>query len=111
MARPLTPAVFHILVSLADGSLHGYAIMKRVDAESAGRVSMGPGTLYGSLKRMIETDLVRDAAEEVDEDERRIRYELTAAGRTALAGELERYRDVVARTAGIVLPGLPRHAD
>mgnify|MGYP005610469377 FL=1 len=110
MARPLTPAVFHILVSLADGPLHGYAIMKRVDTESAGRVNMGPGTLYGSLKRMIDADLVLEAAADVHEDERRIRYELTAAGHVALAAELERYRDVVARTAGTVVPRL-RHAE
>src|SRR3989442_9831463 len=57
---PLPPATFHILLALADGELHGYAIMKGVAARSEGAVRLGPGTLYGSLKRLLEAGLVAE---------------------------------------------------
>jgi DNA-binding PadR family transcriptional regulator len=94
---PLTPAVLHILVALSHGERHGYSIMKQVESDSAGRVKMGPGTLYGSLKRMSESGLLRES--EQRDDERRVYYEITEEGRQALDGELERYRSVVALTA------------
>jgi DNA-binding PadR family transcriptional regulator len=100
--RPLTPAVFHILLALADGPRHGYGIMKQVAIDSGGSVSMGPGTLYGSIGRMMDGGLVREGASRADpalDDERRIYYELTAAGQGALGTELARYRDVVAVAA------------
>ncbi len=100
---PLTPAVLHILLALWGGERHGYGIMKQVEADSAGRVKMGPGTLYGSIGRMTEAGLVRESAKRVDpevDDERRIYYELTAAGRVALKAELNRYRGVVAVADG-----------
>ncbi len=96
---PLTPAVFHILLALSQGERHGYGIMKQVEADSRGAVAMGPGTLYGSIKRMIEAGLIQECDKRVDpemDDERRIYYELTPAGSAALAVELQRYRDVVA---------------
>jgi len=96
---PLTPAVLHILLALSQGEGHGYGIMKLVEADSRGKVTMGPGTLYGSIKRMMEAGLIRESAKRVDpemDDERRIYYELTGAGRMALGAELERYRGVVA---------------
>ena len=95
---PLTPAVFHILLALADGALHGYGIMKQVEADSQGKVTMGPGTLYGSLKRMLDAGLVRESDKRVDpamDDQRRIYYQLTASGAQALAAELERYQRIV----------------
>ncbi len=95
---PLTPAVLHILLALATRERHGYGIMKQVSADSKDNVKMGPGTLYGSLGRMIEAGLIRESARKVDpeiDDERRIYYEITALGKTTLAAELERYRDVV----------------
>ncbi len=95
---PLTPAVLHILLALSVEDRHGYAIMKQVEADSHGKVKMGPGTLYGSLKRMIDGGLVRESQRKTDpelDDERRIYYEITAAGQRALAAELERYREVV----------------
>ena len=63
---PLTPAVFHILLALSSGERHGYGIMKQVEADSQGNVTMGPGTLYGSLKRMLDAGLVRESDKRVD---------------------------------------------
>ena len=100
---PLTPAVLHILLALSTGERHGYGIMKQVQADSQGKTKMGPGTLYGSVGRMIEAGLIREFDKRVDPemgDERRIYYELTGAGRTALEGELKRYRDVVSVAEG-----------
>ncbi len=96
---PLTPAVLHILLALSPGERHGYAIMKQVEADSAGKVKMGPGTLYGSLGRMIDAGLIRESDKRVDpklDDERRVYYKIAAAGQKALAAELQRYREVVA---------------
>lgn len=96
---PLTPAVLHILLALSSGERHGYGIMKEVEAESQGKVKMGPGTLYGSLGRMIQAGLIRESDKKVDpklDDERRIYYAITGLGKAKLAAELERYREVVA---------------
>ncbi len=95
---PLTPAVFHILLALSNGERHGYGIMKQVEADSQGKVSMGAGTLYGSLKRMLDAGLVEESDKRVDpdmDDERRIYYQLTGVGARALAAELERYKRIV----------------
>ena len=73
--------------------------MKQVESESQGKVKMGPGTLYGSLGRMIEPGLIRESDKKIDpdlDDERRVYYEITGLGQNALAAELERYREVVA---------------
>lgn len=96
---PLTPAVLHILLALSATERHGYGIMKQVESDSQGKVKMGPGTLYGSLGRMIEAGLIRESDKKVDpkmDDERRVYYKITAAGQKALMLELERYREVVA---------------
>ena len=96
---PLTPAVLHILLALSQKVRNGYGIMKQVEADSRGAVTMGPGTLYGSMKRMIEAGLIQECDKRVDpemDDERRIYYALTPVGSAALAAELQRYRDVVA---------------
>jgi len=97
--KPLTPAVLHILLALANEARHGYGIMKQVQADSQGRVTMGPGTLYGSISRMLDAGLIREctakAAAEVD-DERRVYYTITGLGSKALQEELKRYQDVVA---------------
>jgi DNA-binding PadR family transcriptional regulator len=95
---PLTPAVFHILLALSGGERHGYGIMKQVETDSQGKVSMGPGTLYGSLKRMLDAGLVRESDKHVDlemDDERRIYYQITGMGAEALAAELARYQRIV----------------
>ena len=97
--KPLTPAVLHILLALSTKERHGYGIMKQVESDSQGKVNMGPGTLYGSLGRMIEAGLIRESDKRVDtelDDERRIYYGITGLGQKALAAELERYREVMA---------------
>jgi DNA-binding PadR family transcriptional regulator len=83
---PLTPAVFHILLALADGPLHGYAIMQAVDSSSG--ADMGPGTIYGSLERMEASGLVKEVATRSD-DRRRV-FALLPAGRRRLETEAER---------------------
>ena len=96
---PLTPAVLHILLALSTEERHGYGIMKQVESESRGKVKMGPGTLYGSIGRMVEAGLIRESDKKVDpemDDERRVYYKITGRGRATLAAELERYREVVA---------------
>ena len=96
---PLTPAVLHILLALSTEERHGYGIMKQVESDSQGKVKMGPGTLYGSLGRMMEAGLIRESDKKVDrklDEERRVYYKITALGQAALAAELERYREVVA---------------
>jgi len=96
---PLTPAVLHILLALSTKERHGYGIMKQVEADSQARVYMGPGTLYGSLGRMIEAGLIRESDKKIDpdmDDERRVYYKITGLGQKALAAELKRYREVVA---------------
>ena len=96
--KPLTPAVLHILLALSTGERHGYGIMKQVESDSQGKVNMGPGTLYGSIGRMIEAGLIRESDKRVDaelDDERRIYYKITGLGEKMLAAELERYREVV----------------
>lgn len=85
---PLTPAVFHILLALADGPLHGYGIMQAVEAATGGEPPMGPGTIYGSLQRMEEAGLVKELASRTDD--RRRAFTLEPAGRRALAQEAER---------------------
>src|SRR5665213_2601780 len=92
--NPLTPAVFHILLALSTKERHGYDIMKQVKESSNGNVSMGPGTLYGSLKRMMNDELVEEVASK-DDSERRIYYRLTSKGKKALGHELKRYQGVI----------------
>jgi DNA-binding PadR family transcriptional regulator len=96
---PLTPAVFHILLALSTEERHGYGIMKQVEAESQGKVKMGPGTLYGSIGRMLEAGLICESDKKVDpelDDERRVYYQISALGLKALAAELQRYREIIA---------------
>jgi DNA-binding PadR family transcriptional regulator len=84
---PLTPAVFHILLALVGQERHGYDIMQQVKSDSEGAVKMGPGTLYGSLDRMIDAGLV---AKGNTRDPRRIYYRLTTLGLATIRAETER---------------------
>lgn len=100
---PLTPAVFNILLALADGEKHGYAIMLEVEQNTEGGVKMGPGTLYGSIKRMLETGLIRESGERPDsalDDQRRRYYELTGLGGRVARLEAQRLAGQV-RLAGL----------
>ena len=90
---PLTPAVFNILLALADSEKHGYGIMLEVEANTKGQVIMGPGTLYGSIKRMLKAGLIEESDERADpemDDQRRKYYKLTNLGRRVLHMEAER---------------------
>ncbi|SNT60743.1 Transcriptional regulator PadR-like family protein [Asanoa hainanensis] len=96
---PLTPAVLHILLALSAEERHGYGIMKQVESDSGGKVKMGPGTLYGSIRRMSDAGLISESDKKIDpklDDERRVYYRITALGQQTLAAELQRYRQVVA---------------
>ena len=103
---PLTPAVFHILLALAEEERHGYSIMQQVAATTEGPVKMGPGTLYGTIKRLLRARLIEKSDERPDpelDDERRLYYRLTTFGRRVLRAELSRYSKAikVARKFGL----------
>jgi DNA-binding PadR family transcriptional regulator len=109
---PLTPAMFHVLVSLADDERHGYAIIKDVSARTEGRVELGTGTLYGIIKRLLGSGLVIESKRRPpvsDDDERRRYYRLTPFGRKVVAAETARLEDMVkaARTTRALRRILP----
>ncbi len=87
MAKPLTPAVFHVLLALAEGPLHGYAIMQAARASAQSGVAMGPGTIYGTLDRLLAQGWVRELAPEAP---RKRVFELTSRGDDALRDEAQR---------------------
>ncbi len=95
---PLPPAVFHILLSLADGEKHGYAIMQDVAEQTGGKMRLGPGTLYGAIKRMTGDGLIEESSERPDtdmDDERRRYYRLTDFGQRVGSAETERLSALV----------------
>ena len=90
---PLTPTVFHMLVALSAGPTHGYAIAQEVEELTHGQLVLGPGTLYGSLQRMVASGLIEEAANPGDDGlhaERRRYYRITGLGSAALRAEAER---------------------
>ena len=90
---PLTPPVFHILLALSEGERHGYGIMQDVARQTANALQLGPGTLYGCLKRMLAARLVEESGERPDpalDDERRRYYRMTELGRGAVRAEAQR---------------------
>lgn len=106
---PLTPAVFHILLALSEGEKHGWAIMHDAERLSEGAVRMGPGTLYGTLRRLLESGLIEESDERRDpelDDERRRYYRLSRAGADAVAAEAQRLARLVsaARTRRVLRP-------
>jgi DNA-binding PadR family transcriptional regulator len=96
---PLTPVVLHILLALTEGERHGYAVAQEIEETTEGRIRMGPGTLYGSIQRMLTASLIEESPAkrraESDDDRRRY-YRMTTLGRRVLELELERLTDVVA---------------
>jgi DNA-binding PadR family transcriptional regulator len=100
---PLTPPVFHILMALADGERHGYGIMQEVARQTGGTLQLGPGTLYGCLKRMLAANLVEESGERPDpelDDERRRYYRITPLGDRAVRAEARRLADAVSAAIG-----------
>jgi DNA-binding PadR family transcriptional regulator len=96
---PLTPVVLHILLALAREDLHGYAVSRDVEEQTAGAIRMGPGTLYGSLQRLLDAELIREVAVPAGAGgahaERRRYYGITALGRSALRADAERLAGAV----------------
>ena len=92
MKDQLSQSEFYILLSLAIQERHGYEIMKQVEHDSGGKVLLGPGTLYGSIKRLLQEGLIVEIA---GDNPRRKYYALTEEGRKSFASELERYNDAV----------------
>src|SRR5258708_36440163 len=110
---PLPPAVFHILIALADGEKHGYGIMLEVSGATNGSFVMGPGTLYGTLKRMLEAKLIEESDRRQDpklDDERRRYYRITAKGRTTASAEAKRLEMLLRAAASKSLLKRPRPA-
>ncbi len=105
---PLKPNWFHILLTLADGDRHGYAVMQEVTERTAGKIRLWPATLYGSIRRMEEEGLLEPVEHEQpddDDDERRQYYAITRFGRRVLDAEVTRLDELVrlAKTKGAVL--------
>src|SRR5438445_8760252 len=95
---PLTPAVFFILFALADGEKHGYAIMQSVSRMSDNHFRMGPGTLYTTIQRLLDLDLIEEtenAGGQSDHESRRRYYKLTRTGKTVLSADISRMESVV----------------
>lgn len=103
---PLPPATFHILLAVADEDRHGYAILQEVAARTAGEVRLSAGTLYRSIQRMVEQDLIGESvarpAPELD-DERRRYYGITDFGRAVAGAEVQRLQGLlrIARATGV----------
>lgn len=107
--KPLPAASLHIVLALLEGELHGYALMRRVSELSDGAVKMGPGTLYGTLNRLVDDGLIIETTDRVThaESERRRYYELTPNGRAVALAELARLRTLVHRATGHLAGGAP----
>ncbi|MDQ3169499.1 MAG: PadR family transcriptional regulator [Acidobacteriota bacterium] len=108
---PLPTATFHILMALADEDLHGYAIIQEVSARTGGEVTLGAGTLYRSIQRMAEQDLVaeltmRERPAKDEDDARRRYYRLTPFGRAVAEAETRRLGELLrlARASGFIAP-------
>jgi DNA-binding PadR family transcriptional regulator len=103
---PLPPAVLHILIALGEGEKHGYAVMQEVAERTDGKVRMSPGTLYGSIRKMLDDGLIEESfrAGPADADGRRRYYRITRFGRVVAAAEAERLSALLrhARLNGLV---------
>ena len=104
---PMTPAVYQILLSLADGDRHGYGIMQEVEDRTSGEVRLGPGTLYRSIKRMRKAALIAATGDPLtggDDEDRRRYYRITQPGRDVLANEARRLARLVnqAQTKNVI---------
>ena len=100
---PLPAPFFQILVALAAGDAHGYAIMQDVEERTSGKLRLSPGTLYGSIKRMLELGLIQEAQRKAGEDERRRAYKITSLGKRAARAEAARMAETLryAQSSGL----------
>ena len=105
---PLSQAQYQVLVALTAGELHGYAIMQAVETSSNGVVQMGPATLYGTLKRLVDAGLAEETSQRpmVGDDQRRRYYRLTGLGREVCIAESDRLADLIHRSRTNLRPGL-----
>ena len=97
---PLTAPVFYVLLSLSIRDRHGYDILKHVEESSEGRIRLGPGTLYTTLKRLLDAGLITELRPGPGEDARRRNYRLTSRGRGELTGELKRMEQAIVLAGG-----------
>jgi DNA-binding PadR family transcriptional regulator len=97
MTEALTPAMFHVLLVLADGDKHGYAILKEVEEQTSGEVQLSTGTLYGIIKRLLVSDLIREIRKPAlrNDDPRRRYYRLTEEGKAVAIAEAKRLEKLV----------------
>ncbi len=108
---PLSPAMLHILLALADEDRHGYAIMQEVMQHSQGQYKIGPGTLYDNLQKMLDQGLVEEARRATpEEDSRRRYYRLSRFGRSVLSAEVKRLDEVVRKAKARLKPALGKRA-
>lgn len=108
---PISPAVFHILLSLGEGERHGYALKREIVKRTGGKLKLGPGVLYGSINKMLDLGLIEESNERPDphlDDERRRYYRITTLGRQVARAEAARMRELAEMAA--VTFGRARHA-
>jgi DNA-binding PadR family transcriptional regulator len=108
---PLSPAVLHILLSLAGEERHGYAIMQEVARQSDGQYKLGPGTLYDNLQKLLNQGLVEESSRRAaDDDPRRRYYRLTSFGRKVITAEISRLESVIREARAHLRIPNPRRA-
>ena len=108
---PLSPASFHILLSLGAGERHGYAIKREIAARTGGKLKLGPGVLYGSIAKLLEQGLIEEADERPDphlDDERRRYYRISTLGRKVMQAEAARLSELAQLAEALF--GRPKHA-
>jgi DNA-binding PadR family transcriptional regulator len=108
---PLSPAVFHMLLSLGEGERHGYALKREIARRTGGKLNLGPGALYGAINKMLELGLIAESDERPDphlDDERRRYYHITPLGRKTARAEAARMRELVDLAQATF--GAPKHA-
>jgi len=108
---PLSPVIFHILLSLGAGERHGYALKREISLRTGGKLRPGPGVLYGAISKMLELGLIEESDARPDphlDDERRRYYRITTYGRRVAQAEAARMRELVQLAA--VRFGVPKHA-
>lgn len=107
---PLTPSAYHVLLSLADGNKHGYAILKEVEERTSGKVRLSSGTLYAIIKRLLTDGLIDEIEDRSSRDERRRCYRLSSFGREVALAETQRMEEALMDGRARKLLRKPRQA-